>query len=118
VPCEAPAAVGTRSSALGLSARRACHPRCRLHAGGALHAPAATPRAPARRASYGELYNERVYDLLRWTRQPLAVRWAAAHGFHVPDLATRACTCMADILQACEPAPSKRSAGCGVQHMS
>jgi len=117
MPREAPA-VGMRFSALGASAWRACHPRRRLRAGGALHPLVATRRAPARRASYCEIYNERVYDLLRWTRQPLAVRWAAAHGFHVPDLATRACTCMADILQARAPVLIVRCARRGMQHTS
>lgn len=56
-------------------------------------------RTALRRASYCEIYNEHLYDLLRWTQQPLAVRWGAARGFHVPDLAVRTCTRMADILQ-------------------
>ena len=54
----------------------------------------------ARRASYCEIYNERLYDLLKWTQQPLAVRWSAARGFHVPDLALRACPSMAELLKA------------------
>ncbi len=56
-------------------------------------------RSALRRASYCDIYNEHLYDLLRWTQQPLAVRWGAARGFHVPDLAVRTCTRMADILQ-------------------
>ena len=52
------------------------------------------------RASYCDIYNERLYDLLKWTQQPLAVRWSAARGFHVPDLALRACPSMPDLLKA------------------
>lgn len=52
------------------------------------------------RASYCEIYNERLYDLLKWTQQPLAVRWSAARGFHVPDLALRPCPSMAELLKA------------------
>ena len=54
----------------------------------------------ARRASYCEIYNERLYDLLKWTQQPLPVRWSAARGFHVPDLALRPCPSMAELLKA------------------
>ena len=52
----------------------------------------------ARRASHCEIYNEALYDLLRWTKQQLAVRWDAAKGFHVPDLFVKDCPAMSDML--------------------
>ncbi|CAL5224582.1 g7289 [Coccomyxa viridis] len=39
------------------------------------------------RASYCEIYNEALYDLLHWTKEQLQVRWDAGRGFHVPGLA-------------------------------
>ena len=50
------------------------------------------------RASYCEIYNEALYDLVRWSRQQLPVRWDAARGFHVPDLLIKDCASMADML--------------------
>ena len=46
---------------------------------------------PPRRASYCEIYNETLYDLLNFTRTPLTERWDAEHGFTVPDLHRREC---------------------------
>ena len=40
------------------------------------------------RASYCEIYNEGLHDLIRYNnRAQLAVRWDPGHGFHVPELA-------------------------------
>ena len=50
------------------------------------------------RASYCEIYNEALYDLVRWNKQQLAVRWDTGWGFHVPDLLVRECATMADML--------------------
>ncbi len=50
------------------------------------------------RASYCEIYNEALYDLLRWTKQQLPVRWDPARGFHVPDLFVKDCPAMSDML--------------------
>ena len=56
------------------------------------------------RASYCEIYNEALYDLLRWTKQQLPVRWEPAKGFHVPDLMVRECPVMANMLNVrCNP---------------
>lgn len=55
------------------------------------------------RASYCEIYNEALYDLLRWTKQQLPVRWDAGKGFHVPDLMIRDCPAMGDMLNVRSP---------------
>lgn len=40
------------------------------------------------KASYCEIYNEGLHDLIRYNnRAQLAVRWDPGHGFHVPELA-------------------------------
>ena len=52
------------------------------------------------RASYCEIYNEALYDLLRFSKQQLSVRWDAQRGFHAPDLAFKDCTSVTDLLQA------------------
>ncbi len=57
----------------------------------------------ARRASYCEIYNEALFDLVRWTRQQLPVRWDAVKGFHAPDLSIRACASMADMFNVTAP---------------
>lgn len=51
------------------------------------------------RASYCEIYNEAIYDLLNFTNQQLAIRWDAAKGFHVPDLYIKECAEVTDLLQ-------------------
>ena len=50
------------------------------------------------RASYCEIYNEALYDLLHWTREQLQVRWDAGRGFHVPGLALKECATVGDLL--------------------
>lgn len=42
-------------------------------------------------ASYFEIYNESVYDLLKWNDCPLGVKWDAGQGFHAPDLHIQPC---------------------------
>ena len=54
-----------------------------------------------RRASYCEIYNEALYDLLHWTKEQLQVRWDAGKGFHVPDLAIKDCPSIDDMLNVC-----------------
>jgi len=49
------------------------------------------------RASYCEIYNETLFDLLNFTRTPLAERWDAEHGFTVPDLERRECLTLEDM---------------------
>ena len=51
------------------------------------------------RASYCEIYNEALYDLLKFTKQQLQVRWDSGKGFYVPELAVKECTCVEDMLQ-------------------
>lgn len=38
------------------------------------------------KASYCEIYNERVYDLVNLKKKSLQIKWEAGQGFHVPDL--------------------------------
>ncbi|KAK9804731.1 hypothetical protein WJX72_002675 [[Myrmecia] bisecta] len=51
------------------------------------------------KASYCEIYNEALYDLLRFNKQQLAVRWDPNKGFYVPDLYVKECHSVADMLQ-------------------
>ena len=51
------------------------------------------------RASYCEIYNEALYDLLKFTKQQLQVRWDSSKGFYVPELAVKECNCVEDMLQ-------------------
>ena len=51
------------------------------------------------RATYCEIYNEQLYDLLRFSKQQLSVRWDAQRGFHAPDLASKDCATVEDLLQ-------------------
>ncbi len=51
-----------------------------------------------RRASYCEIYNEGLHDLIRYNnRAQLAVRWDPGHGFHVPELAKVAAPTLQDM---------------------
>jgi len=65
-------------------------------------AGAAGPSAPADtcryavRASYCEIYNEALYDLLRFDQRQLQLRWDPACGFHSPDLLVQDCPTLAD----------------------
>jgi hypothetical protein len=51
------------------------------------------------RASYCEIYNEQVYDLLKFTKQPLPVKWDARKGFHVAGLCQRDAKSLPEMLQ-------------------
>ena len=55
------------------------------------------------RASYCEIYNEALYDLLHWTKEQLQVRWDAGRGFHVPNLAVKDCPSVDDMLNVSAP---------------
>ena len=55
------------------------------------------------RASYCEIYNEALYDLLHWTKEQLQVRWDAGRGFHVPNLAVKDCPSVDDMLNVSTP---------------
>ena len=52
-----------------------------------------------RRASYCEIYNEALYDLLKFTKQQLQVRWDSGKGFYVPELAVKECSSVKDMLE-------------------
>ena len=51
------------------------------------------------RASYCEIYNEALYDLLKFTKQQLQVRWDSGKGFYVPELAVKECSSVEDMLE-------------------
>ncbi|KAK9815081.1 hypothetical protein WJX73_007163 [Symbiochloris irregularis] len=51
------------------------------------------------KASYCEIYNEALYDLLKFSKQQLSVRWDAQRGFHCPDLSIKDCAGVNDLMQ-------------------
>jgi hypothetical protein len=54
------------------------------------------------RASYCEIYNEGLHDLIRYNnRAQLAVRWDPGHGFHVPELAKVPAPALQDMYKVC-----------------
>lgn len=54
------------------------------------------------RASYCEIYNEGLHDLINYTnRAQLPVRWDAEHGFHVPDLVRHPVPTLKDMYKVC-----------------
>lgn len=94
--------IGQRCHAVGTAAEHRSrnndyHPfnlmdqNCRLLAEGRL--------MPCARASYCEIYNEQVYDLLKFTKQPLPVKWDAHQGFHVAGLHLRETKTLPEMLQ-------------------
>ena len=48
------------------------------------------------RASYSEIYNEALYDLLCFDQRQLSLRWDPVKGFHAPDLTLQDCPGLAD----------------------
>ena len=52
----------------------------------------------APRASYCEIYNEALYDLLKFSKVQLPVRWDTLRGFHCPDLVQRDCSSVSDLM--------------------
>ncbi|KAK9867467.1 hypothetical protein WJX84_002302 [Apatococcus fuscideae] len=63
------------------------------------------------RASYCEIYNEGLYDLLKFTQQQLAVRWDSGKGFYVPDLYVRSCNTLNDMMQVISRGMAHRRMG-------
>eukprot|EP00948_MAST-09A_sp_MAST-9A-sp1_P001935 g1935.t1 len=49
------------------------------------------------RASYCEIYNEQVFDLLNMNQEPLSVRWNIRSGFFVQDLFVVECETIGDL---------------------
>ena len=72
------------------------------------HSHAVTKRChQLRRASYCEIYNEGLHDLIRYNnRAQLPVRWDPGHGFHVPELAKVAAPTLQDMYKVCMDTPS------------
>ena len=50
------------------------------------------------RASFAEIYNEQVYDLLNLQSGPLQVRWNIRNGFFVQDLFVVECENVDDVM--------------------
>ncbi|KAG7668638.1 hypothetical protein KSW81_005397 [Nannochloris sp. 'desiccata'] len=48
------------------------------------------------RASYSEIYNEALYDLLCFDQRQLSLRWDPVKGFHAPDLTLQECATLQD----------------------
>ena len=48
-------------------------------------------------ASYYEIYNENVYDLLQWDAIALQVKWDPGQGFHIPELHIQPCNTVHDV---------------------
>lgn len=48
-------------------------------------------------ASYYEIYNENVYDLLQWDAIALQVKWDPGQGFHIPELHIQPCNTLHDV---------------------
>ncbi|PRW61495.1 kinesin motor catalytic domain [Chlorella sorokiniana] len=63
------------------------------------------------RVSFAEIYNEQIYDLIRFDKKPLQVRWDAAAGFHAPELLKQACTSLEEALQVLSMAVRHRRVG-------
>ncbi|KAA6418107.1 MAG: Kif12 type kinesin [Trebouxia sp. A1-2] len=63
------------------------------------------------RASYCEIYNEALYDLLKFTKQQLQVRWDSGKGFYVPELAVKECTSVEDMLEVISRGMKHRKMG-------
>lgn len=51
------------------------------------------------RASYCEIYNEALYDLIKFNRAQLQVRWDTEHGFHVPELFCKDCDSLEEMIK-------------------
>ncbi|RLN71178.1 hypothetical protein BBJ28_00017806 [Nothophytophthora sp. Chile5] len=63
------------------------------------------------RASYCEIYNEQVFDLLNPTSGALHVRWNARAGFYVQDLLVVRCDSLADVLAVAHEGHRNRRVG-------
>lgn len=63
------------------------------------------------RVSFAEIYNEQIYDLIRFDRRQLAVRWDTAKGFHVPELLCKECSSLEETLQVLSLAVRHRRVG-------
>jgi hypothetical protein len=59
------------------------------------------------RASYSEIYNEALYDLLCFDQRQLSLRWDPVKGFHAPDLTLQECATLLD---------AQEVVACGLRH--
>jgi len=63
------------------------------------------------KASYCEIYNEQVFDLLNPTQQSLAVRWNSQKGFFVQDLFVVECNALEDVMEVVSEGHRNRRVG-------
>ena len=63
------------------------------------------------RASYSEIYNEQVYDLLNYNGKSLQVRWNAQKGFFVRDLFVVECETLEDVMAVVSEGHRNRRVG-------
>jgi Kinesin motor domain len=59
------------------------------------------------RASYSEIYNEALYDLLCFDQRQLSLRWDPVKGFHAPELTLQECATLQD---------AQDVVACGLRH--
>ncbi|KAJ1637952.1 P-loop containing nucleoside triphosphate hydrolase protein, partial [Pavlovales sp. CCMP2436] len=64
------------------------------------------------RATYLEIYNEQVADLISPAPHPLAVRWSPGGGFYVEDLSVVKCRGLRDLLYVIEKGLQSRHVRC------
>jgi Kinesin motor domain len=57
----------------------------------------------ALRASYCEIYNEALYDLLKFSDKQLPVRWDTNRGFHADGIFVKDCPSATDLLKVRRP---------------
>ena len=63
------------------------------------------------RASYSEIYNEQVYDLLNYNGRSLQVRWNSQKGFFVRDLFVVQCESLEDVMAVVSEGHRNRRVG-------
>lgn len=63
------------------------------------------------RASYCEIYNEMVYDLLNLENKKLQIRYNEFHGFYVNGLTVIQCDCLEEIMEVVSEGRRNRTVG-------
>ena len=63
------------------------------------------------RASYSEIYNEALYDLLCFDQRQLSLRWDPVNGFHAPDLTLIPCATLYEAQEVVSKGLRRRRVG-------